>query len=281
VRALALATLMLGLIAGSACGNCSCGLPYGNYASVMLTGKDASRAVPVGMFQTVGVVLEGSGRVINVSDAGRLVPFPVGPQPDGMTLELFRPDAPEQAGTPFEFGGAVVISAPASGPHPEWMATLVIGSDPRGDGGGGPFVGSGAFAGSGTTVMALGQSFVVSWPAGGTAPKSSDSSVLEPSGDPMLVHSGYQLTQKTSVTDGPAFLQQLFVGVGVGTATFTLPDAIHTVAGDASSYGGSQDFVIRLVQGFTCSPERGCVQNTAGGPDRPDKHYAANETPAG
>jgi hypothetical protein len=282
VRALVVASLALAVVAGSACENCSC-VTYGNYASVMLTDKDASRLVPVGMFQTVGVVLPGSGRAITVSDTGRLVAHPVPPQlqPDGMTMELFVPDAPGEVGTPYEFGGTVTISAPASGDHPQWTATLVIGTDPRGDAGGGPFVGGGAFVGSGTTVMALGQGFVVSWADGGATPTSSVPSVLRPFGAPELVHNGYQLIGKTAVTSGHTYWQQLYVGVGVGSATLTLSRAVHTLDDNLGSFGGTQRIVVHSVPGFTCSPEHGCVQTAAlSGPTSPDHYYPAGATPS-
>lgn len=279
------AGLVLAAIAGSACEHCSCG-GYVNYATVVLTEKDAFQTVPVGAFQSVGVLLPGSHRTVTPSDAGLLVPYgPAAFVPDGMTLLTFRPDQPGDVGRPFVFGGVVSLSAPATADHPLWMAQLIIGTDPLDVN----FVppsfpqGSGAFTGGGTTVMALGQSFVVSWSAGGGAPTSGSASVLQPLGAPVRVHSAWQGSQSPpySVRTGPEWLQQLFVAVGVGSAMLTVPDAVHTLDRNLGSFGGNQTFVVRSTPDFSCTVDGGCHELTMPqtGPTRPDHHYPAGQTP--
>ena len=285
MRAVVVASLaVVTLVASSACESCSCSPIYGNFAAILLTEKDTSQTVPLGMYQTVGVLLQGAGRTINVSDPELLVPYAVQEQPAGMTFERFVPDSPNGAGRPYVFGGTVTVSAPATAGQPAWQATVIMGTDPRGQVSGLNGVGAGAFVGGGTTVMTVGQSFVVSWAAGRPAPASSNPPVLRPTGDPVTVHNGYQQAGQTTMTSGPDYEQQLFVAVGVGIATLSAAgDAIRTVDPNAAAFGGSQTFVVRLVPGFTCSPTAGCVQTTPVGSqgfDRPDRYYPAGVTPS-
>jgi hypothetical protein len=276
-----LAVLCLaGLLAGGSCSTCICS-PYPFYSPVFLTTADANEVVPIGFYQAVGVLLPGSGRTINASDAGRVISYrPTVDQPDGMTYESFTPGTLNYTGKPPPFGGLVDLRAPAQGRLPSWHVLLMIGSDPFGENI------QGTYSGRGTTLMVTGQSFIVTWRVGGAAPTTTNASVLSPVGPVLTLHSAYGKGPNYAFSVDKTFTQQLFIATGIGTATLNAPDAMPegcNAAPSASCHsllvGPGQEFDVRDDPGWSCSLGKGCSPLGTGEAPRPDGYHFTSPSP--
>jgi len=249
------AICLVGAFLGQSCGGCICS-PYPFYTAVTLTSRDANTVVPLGAYQTLGVLLPGSDRQIDTSDSKRLIPYhPTVDQPPDMTFAEFSP-----TGATPPFGGKVEISASAQGGNPRWHVTVMLGTDPQSDGW------PAGYIGSGTMLLAPGQSFVMSWPVGADAPTSTDPTVLAAVGEAMPVHSEYEAGPDYRFIVYKTFNQQLFLAAGSGTAQLAavsaLPPRCNSEPGPGCStipVGCSETIRVIDDAGWQCSLDRGCV----------------------
>jgi hypothetical protein len=266
MKGVVLATLSTAaLVFSQACGGpqCICS-PYPQYSAVLLTEKDSGLVLPLALYQSIGVMLPGSGRQIDSSDHDRLIPYhSTVDQTTGSTYAAFTPEAVIYWDRLNRLGGRVELFAPAQGSHHEWHVTVMIGTD-------NPNLGNfGTYYGSGTALVAPGQSFVISWTVGTPAPIITDPTVLAAATLPVTVESAYRPTNQPQFTVLKTFMQQLFVATGRGTAQIDAPNALPLGCNagpgmmcSSGPVGPSQKVSVQDWSGWTCSLDGGCAQLT-------------------
>jgi len=221
---------------------------------VFLTDSDSGAVVPLGLRQSLGVELQGSGRTITVSNPAKLAVNLRLPQPAGLTVDTFstRWSGADDPNLLESYGGTEVLSAPPQDSHSAWQVTLVVSTDPFSD----------------SKVIAVGQSMLMSWHVGGVAPRSNDPSIFGPYGAPYIVKAAVQSTPGADLSlRGPQMEQQLFYAIAPGrvtqTAALDRPQATNEV-------GPLEFFTVAMVPNWVCSVESGCSQTTVRGSPRPD-----------
>lgn len=239
----------------------------------VLISQQGGTAVPLGLYQTAGVLIPGSGRALTPSDSDRVQSGPVDRQPDGSSLFTVYPKASAAWGKPFHFGGTVGLTASTNTFQSRWSVTIEIATDPV----------SGydlhTYVGSGTTVLQIGQTFLMRWPVGSAAPLSSDAGILMALTDPIEGFVASQPVGGSTVTHGTDYMEQLFVTVATGSAVLSAPSAFDPSR--PTNFGPSQRFIVRDDPRWTCSPAGGCSTPDAEQDNsRPDRYFPAGVTPS-
>ncbi len=198
------------------------------------------------------------------------MPEGVAQQPDGSTLVSVVPMGGAAWGKPAHFGGTVSLAASVGFSQSPWSITIQIATDPLSE------HDQHTYLGSGTTVMQVGQTFVMTWPVGSAPPMTSDPSVLRPWTVPIE-----NVTQPVgdSTIHSVRYMEQLFVAAAIGQVVLTAPTAFDPK--DGRRFGPSQRFIVRADPRWTCSPAEGCSTPIATGDNwRPDQYFAAGVTPS-
>jgi len=245
------------------CGDC--GFPY-----VMdLLISQQGGIVPVGIFQTIGVLIPGSDRTLSPSIPDRVMAQGAGHDPEGSSLVAVVPQGGAIWGQPEHLGGTVRLAASTGWFQSPWSVTIQIATDPLT--GHDPHT----YVGSGTTVMQLGQTFVMTWPVGSAPPTTSDSAVLRPWTAPIE-----RVTNPVGRGSRPAmrYMEQVFVAAATGQALLSAPNAFDPK--DGRTFGPSQLFFVKDDHRWTCSPAGGCSTPVATEDNwRPDYYHPPPPTP--
>lgn len=229
---------------------------------------------PVGRFEQIGVLVPGSGRGLAITGGDQASAYPVDHEPDGSSLFTVDADGASYTGKPFHYGGTLRLVASVNSNYAPWSVTIQIATDPLSGHEGHTYVGSG------TTVMQVGQTFVIDWPLGADPPTTSDPGVLAPLGDPLEAFVGLQPFGQGNITQGIHYRQQVFAAIGTGDAVIRAPSAFDPVHAYFEA-GPSQQFIVQDNPRWTCSPERGCATADATPPNSlPDRYFPAGATPA-
>lgn len=242
MRPLLVASVVLALIAGSACEHCSCSATK-RAIQVLLTDTDAGTVIGIGLGQAVGVELGGSGRMISASDPMRLQSLDVPLQPEGETLGVFVP-ASARRGQLVTYGGTEVLSAPAQGSHPAWQVFLIIDTHQAGF--------------SLPSVVTVGQSWTYTWPVGGEAPRSSNTKVAAPTAPAERVTRAWEDFRSNNIAIDGAYLQQMFYAVATGTVVMSEPFPGPSPTTEVK--GNTRQVTVNLNPDLMCSVESGCTQ---------------------
>jgi hypothetical protein len=260
------------LILAPACGRStviSCDACRSPFVMDLLISQDGG-VNQVGLFQTLGVRIPGPDRILTPNPADRAMADGLGNAPDGSSLVNVIPMAGWMGGRHQHFGGTVTLSASTSLSESPWTVTIQIATDPL----------SGhdlhAYVGSGTTVMQLGQTFVMTWAVGSAPPMPSDSTVLRAWTAPIE-----RVTEPfgNGARQPTRYMEQVFVAAATGKAVLTAPTAFDPTRDD-KPFGPSQRFIVIDNSSWTCSPAGGCFTPVASADNwRPDHYYPPGITP--
>ncbi len=263
--------MALTVLAGTGCG-CSCG--GGPLVMDLLVTQAGGAPTPVGLHELVGVLIPGSGRSLTPSASDRVTTGLVDQQPDGSSLVTVYPTATAYWGKPFHFGGTIELTASTNLHQSGWNTSIEIGTDPN------SIYDLHTYEGAGTTVMQVGQTFLMTWPVGTPAPASSDAAVLTLLGNPVEVARATQTVGQSTIIKGIAYMQQLVVAVNPGNAKLSAPQAFDP-AHLNRLFGPSQQFIVIDDARWTCSPSGGCsTADAEENNSRPDRYYPAGMTPS-
>ena len=251
----------------TACGSTQppCSSCTGPFVGDLLISRQGA-VVQMGLFQTAVVQIPGSNRSLTPSLADRVLAERLAVEPDGSSLLTVLPMAGWIGGKSQHFGGTVNLAATTGFLQSPWNVTVQIATDPL----------SGhdqhTYLGSGTTVMQIGQTFVMNWPVGSAPPTSTNTAVLRPLADPVEL-----VTQPFGVGTSTRYMQELFVGVAAGQALLNAPTAFDPKTGE--KFGPSQRFIVNDNRHWTCSPAGGCFTPVASEDNwRPDHYYPPGVT---